>query len=34
LQIRAKMLKTRILNEDAGKRGFGRPSRSIDKWRK
>lgn len=32
MEIRAKMLRTRLLNEDAGKRGFGRPSRSVDKW--
>ena len=32
LEIRAKMLRTRLLNVDAGKRGFGRPSRSVDKW--
>ena len=31
LEIRAKMLRARLLNVDAGKRGFGRPSRSVDK---
>ena len=32
LEIRAKMLRTRILNEHAGKRGMGKPTRSVDKW--